>query len=208
QPQPDHSRALEYDLAALLALLHRHPLRLRHGRWLPPWFLKMWGHHSALPPTRPTALGELQTARRRFLHYLAATAGLVNAELRMENEESKPALSPISNLQSPVSILTPAAWLWLHAPPDERTQRLWAAWLQAEADLWHRFRLPGTPWLAAPDQLLAALHPALLDQPLFEPDRFAADLLARRPQLIDLTPPALIEPDEALTEAITQLLTG
>jgi hypothetical protein len=67
-----------HDLAWLLALLQRDDVALLHGRWLPPRFLAAWGQACAVAPLTPPARSELQTGRRRFLHYLAENAGWVN----------------------------------------------------------------------------------------------------------------------------------
>jgi hypothetical protein len=64
----------------LLALLQQPGVQPRYGRWLPPRLLATWGQHSLVSPASPHARGELQTGRRRFLHYLAENAGLVGSQ--------------------------------------------------------------------------------------------------------------------------------
>lgn len=66
-----------HDLAGLLALLQRDEIVPLHGRWLPPRFLAAWGRCCRVRPATPQARSELQTARRRFLHYLAEAGGWV-----------------------------------------------------------------------------------------------------------------------------------
>lgn len=63
------------DMAVLLALLHREEPVPLHNRWLPFRLLVAWGRLCSLPPATAQARSELQTGRRRFLHYLAVRAG-------------------------------------------------------------------------------------------------------------------------------------
>ncbi len=115
-----------HDLTCLLALLQRTEVSLLHRCWLPPSFLTLWGQHCAVPPYNLTPRSELQTNRRRFIHYLAENAGLVNSNCLLTNDahpKTKPQLA-ITNNQA-ILIPTPAAWLWLKAERDQRLQTLW-----------------------------------------------------------------------------------
>ncbi len=78
-----------HDLTCLLALLQRDQVSLLHGRWLPPHFLQLWGQHCAGPPDHPNARSELQTNRRRFLHYLAESAGFVTGPEALVTGQAK-----------------------------------------------------------------------------------------------------------------------
>ena len=196
-----------HDLAALLALLQRDAPRPLHQRWLPPHFLITWGHHCAQPPASPSPRSELQTNRRRFLHYLAESAGLVSSQQSVDSRQE----SGVSNLQSPISnpqslnSPLPAASLWLAATPADRLHTLWAAWCTPDLERWQRYRLPGHDWLTGPDRLLAALHPALLD---LDPARFATLLLTHQPHLLDLVPLNHLDPVETFSQTVIDLLTG
>jgi hypothetical protein len=180
-----------HDLACLLGLLQRDDLRPRHGRWLPPRPLRAWGERCARPPARPAAAGELQTGRRRFLHYLAEAAGLLGL--------AGPYLKP-----------TPAAWLWLADSPAGRLDRLWQALAAPDGELWLAYRLPGHALLPAPAlaRLAAAVAEALRELDPADPLVFADGLLRRRPALRDLLPANLLEPETALLETIHDLLAG
>lgn len=60
-----------HDLALLLGLLHQDDVHSLHGRWLPPRTLAAWGRGCLVSPAFPHVRSELQTGRRRFLHYEA-----------------------------------------------------------------------------------------------------------------------------------------
>lgn len=166
-----------HDLACLLALLQRQDVRPRHGRWLTARPLADWGECCAWPPAAPEARGELQTGRRRFLHYLAEAAGLVG-------------------LVGPYLTPTPAAWLWLGAAPAERLSALWQAFLAPDAALWRTYRLPGHDVIPGIGRLLAALAQALAELDPADPALFAGLLARRRPELHDLAPATLLDADE------------
>jgi hypothetical protein len=186
-PAPAPIDLLCNDLAALLALLQRDDVRPLAGGWLPPGFLAAWGQHCAVPPASPQARSELQTERRRLLHYLAEAAGLVaSCGLFL-----KPA---------------PAAWPWLRAARAERLQALWEAWSTPDPDRWRAFRLPGAGWLACPATLIAAIHAGLDEMEASDPQAFAQALVARQPELRDLVPPGSFDGDELLVETIVEIL--
>lgn len=212
-----------HDLAVLLALLQRDEITPLHGRWLPPKFLAAWGRSCVLPAASPRARSELQTGRRRFLHYLAESAGL---------------LAPCGPFLAP----TPAAWLWLEAARPERLDALWQAWLVPDLDRWRAFRLPGWDWLNFPGRLVEAINAGLASNSDSERDResgsesesnlpshypsrypshshypsrypfplsdFISSLLARHPQLYDVVPATIADPREALADTLAQLLAG
>jgi hypothetical protein len=196
-----------HDLACLLALLQREDVRPLHGRWLPPRLLAAWGEMCAWPPAWPHARSELQAGRRRFLHYLAEAGGLVGL--------AGSYLTP-----------TPAAWLWLESSPAGRLNELWHACvlpddrhpaLESQRDrIWRAYRLPGHDLLPAPTRLATVVAQALADpstgsgQALdpAHPATFAEALLARQPELRDLLPAKLFEPQAALATTIVQLLAG
>lgn len=196
-----------HDLALLLALVWQQQPVLLHGRWLPPSFLTAWASYCQGRVEQPQARSELQTGRRRFLHYLAENAGFLNAELRMMNDASKTYPSPISNLQSPISIL-PAAWLWLKAGYAVQLQTIWQAWRQPDPERWQRFQLPGSDWLPNPAPLLEILWPALLQLDATDPDRFAENLVKHQPALLNLIPAGRIDPLATLHQTISRLLRG
>ncbi len=207
-----------HDLAYLFGLLQRDDVAPRHGRWLPPNLLLAWGRGCLGPIVHPQARGELQTGRRRFLHYLAENAGWLNVQLAMNNTHralreqtgKKSDHAPRSTPHAPRSPLTPtpAAWLWLDASPQERRQALWQSWLSPDPARWRAFRLPGSTWLSRPEALLVVIHNYLPRLDPADPAQFARLLLARQPELLDLLPANLLEPVELLAETIIQLLTG
>ncbi len=174
------------DLALLLALLQRDDVAPLHGRWLPPRLLAAWGRYSRVRPARPQARSELQTGRRRFLHYLAENAGW----LPPGGEPLKP---------------TPAAWLWLSADRPARRQALWQSWTRPDPDRWRAYRLPGHEWLAVPAALLEPVHRAL---PEIDPAHLPGSLLQQQPELLDLVPGSVEEPPDRLAETIAGLLAG
>jgi hypothetical protein len=188
-----------HDLACLLALLQREDVRPLHGRWLPPRLLATWGEMCAWPPASPHVRSELHTGRRRFLHYLAEVAGLLGG--------AGPYLTP-----------TPAAWLWLESPPAGRLNALWHACVlpgdrhpapESQRDrIWRDYRLPGHDLLPAPTRLATTVAYAMRDLDPAHPAAFAEALLARQPELRDLLPANLFEPQAALATTIVQLLAG
>lgn len=185
-----------HDLAVLLALLQREPVRPLHGHWLPPRILTAWGRHSVVPPLSLGARGELQTGRRRFLHYLAESGGFL----------------PPGGL---FLVPTPAAWLWLNASRADRLETLWQAWLAPDLDRWRLFRLPGWDWLKHPGRLIQALNAELVaDSDREVPSlyrslhSYLASLLARRPQFYDFVPPNFADPTAVLTSLLADLLAG
>lgn len=180
---------LAHDLTCLLALLHRHDVRPLKQRWLPPRFLLDWGRHSAVPPQTARPGSELQTGRRRLIHYLAHNAGWLA-------------------LAGPVLKPTPAGWRWLQAPRSNRLQALRQSWAAPTPHLWRIFRLPGHTWLSDPAPLLNALHhwPPRLD-PL-APEHLARAVLSRQPNLLDLLPANLYDPPTTLIETLVDLIAG
>lgn len=214
-----------HDLAYLFGLLQRDDVVPRHGRWLPPNLLLAWGRGCLGPVVHPQARGELQTGRRRFLHYLAENAGWLNYQLIMNNthralreqtgkksdqvSRSTPH-APRSPLLAPRSPLTPTptAWLWLNASAQERRQALWQSWLSPDPARWRAFRLPGSTWLSRPEALLVVIHDYLPRLDPADPAQFARLLLAQQPELLDLLPANLLQPAELLAETIVQILTG
>lgn len=177
------------DLATLLALLQRERATLLHQRWLPPHFLAAWGRACLHPPDAPAARSELQTGRRRFLHYLAESAGLVTGP-------------------GPILTLTPAAWGWLNAPYGDRLQQLWQAWIKPNPERWARFRLPGSDWLSDPAALLGPIHKALPGVDPADPALFAETLLRVAPQHQELAPANALDPFGLIQETVRQLLAG
>lgn len=200
-----------HDLTCLLALLQREDIAPLHRRWLPSYFLADWSQNCAVPPASPNARSELQTNRRRFLHYLAENAGWlgdqgseVRGEKSANHDDQQSAVGSRQSFLKPA----PAAWLWLQANWDKRLHRLWQTWVTPHPELWRAYRLPGHDWLADPARLLAPLHQALTELDPADPARFGQMLLARSPALLDLVPANLVNPAEALVEAIAQLLIG
>jgi hypothetical protein len=225
-PPADPETAFDHlchDLTGLLALLQREPVKLTRGRWLPPWFLKRWAAYCITPPQVTTPRSELQTGRRRFIHYLAESAGLVTAgpgdagrrrpwyrggveapDTPIDPPESD---RPQLNDRQPLA-LTPAAWQWLNATRQERFEILWQAWSGPDRDRWRRYRLPGFTWQQAPAALLEPLHQALPQWPVADPQRFARRLLAQQPHLLNLLPANSVKRQQRLTTTITALLNG
>ncbi len=232
-----------HDLTCLLALLQRDQISLLHGRWLPPHFLQLWGHHCAGPLHHPNARSELQTGRRRFLHYLAESAGfvtgpgsLVTGQAKrkrpfytgrvetytgrveteretmnnetMNNEQLADDKKQRTNDQGPGTMITPAAWLWLNAPREQRLKTLWQAWLMPVPERWQRFRWPGAAWLDNPLRLLEPLHQALLEIDAADPALFAQTLLKQHPHLQDLAPAGILNRTEVVSDVVIELLTG
>ncbi len=179
-----------YDLTTLLALLQTEQINLVHSRWLPPSLLNQWGQHCYQPPLVPTPRSELQTNRRRFIHYLAENAGLV------------------TGADNYGITLQPKSWLWLSAPRPQRIQMLWAAWSKAKAERWHQYRLPGYTWQSDPARLLPHLHQTLLMIDPADPQRFAQLMLKQQPNLLELVPGNSQNPALRFTETVVQLLTG
>ncbi len=178
-----------HDLAVLLALLQRDDITPRQQRWLTPNILTVWGQACRVQPTAPEARGELQTNRRRFLHYLAENAGW---------------LPPGSAFLKP----TPAAWLWLRATRPEQFTALWHSWSQPHPDCWRAFRLPGNRWLSQPEILLAAIHRHLPRLNPGEPGLLAQLMLTRQPELLDLFPANVLNVENLWVQTITEILTG
>jgi len=206
---PSPADLLCHDLTCLLALLQRDDVLPLHQRWLPPAFLKRWGQLCLAPPLFPHARSELQTERRRFLHYLAESAGFVSSPWSLVISQTQDK-SQRTNDKGQGTVLkpTPAAWLWLQSPYAQRLQSLWQTWTKPDPEQWRLFRLPGHDWLTDPAPLLARLHPALLELEPADPARFAEILLKRQPDLRELVPISFLEPLELLKETIVQLLTG
>jgi hypothetical protein len=199
-----------HDLACLLGLLQRDDVRPLYGRWLPPRLLAAWGEMCAWPPASPNARGELQTGRPRFLHYLAEAAGLVGLapHLPLSRQVESAGLAGPYLTQRALCKPTPAAWLWLNAPPAERPDRLWQILVTCDDDLWRAYRLSGHDPLPHPGRLLAAVAQALAELDPAHPAAFAEALLARQPNLRDLLPANLLEPETALATTIVELLAG
>jgi len=218
-----------HDLTCLLALLQTADVRPWHGRWLPPGLLQEWGQCCAVPLASPAARSELQTGRRRFIHYLAESAGLISSQSSVVSRQKY--TRQAANLHLPISNLllpTPAAWLWLQAGREARLRQLWQTWNAPQAELWRAYRLPGHEWLADPARLIAAINEELEEWrsgevekwrsggmeewesnlPTFQPFNLAHILLRRQPHLLELVPANLLDPIKTLVETIEQLLTG
>jgi hypothetical protein len=190
-----------HDLAQLLALLDAAPARLLRGRWLSPRLLRQWGERCRVAPRNAAARSELQTGRRRFLHYLAEAAGL-------------------AALAGPLLKPTPAGWTWLGTDPLARFGTLWEALAGPSDETRRSYRLPGHALLHAPPLLIEAILRALrrdvagaLDGTLAErslgtPETFAGRLLARDPGPRNNLRRKMAAPDEALAEAIVALVEG
>ena len=217
--QPSSSYLFDHDLALLLGLLQRHPVRLLHRRWLSPAFLNEWGALSAKPPTTPHPRSELQTRRRRFLHYIAECAGLVSGPSSFVTRHVSATKSGPKSINDRTQqtkdkgrnhflIPTPAAWLWLKAAPADRYQTLWAAWRQPDPDRWRVYRWPGHDWLTTPAHLLAAIHQGLITFAPTNPAIFAQTLLSHHLDLLDLVPLTVEDPAALLIDAIVEILTG
>lgn len=198
-----------HDLTCLLALLQTADVRPWHGRWLSPGLLQEWGQCCAVPPASPAARSELQTGRRRFIHYLAESAGWIGGQ-GSGGGGQKPAAGIRPPVPDPPPLLTPtpAAWLWLQAGREARLRQLWQTWSVPQPELWRAYRLPGHEWLADPVRLLAPLHQTLVELDLTDPINFARTLLMRTPALLELVPANLLDPIKTLVETIEQLLTG
>ena len=193
-----------HDLGVLLAFVQTTSVKPIHQRWLPATFLKQWGDHCAQFVQTPDARSEMQTQRRRFLHYIAAQMHLVT----QINQQFVP---------------TPVAWQWLQANPLSRLQHLWHGWVQPDLARWHLFRLPGYHWLTGPQPLLEAIHRQLIsyhreahpidtqDQPnlaLYRATQLATRIRLQEYALHDLLPANLDEPIETLTQTIVEIITG
>jgi len=176
---------LRHDLTLLLALLQQQPITPLHGRWLPPRFLAHWGRLCRVSPASPHARSELQTKRRRFIHYLAYSAGWLNT-----------------------LTLTPAAWQWLNQSRSEQLHRLWQVWTTPRPEPWSIFRWPGHTWLVNPSRLLQPVQQALLTIDPSQPDRFAKTLLQQQPHLVDLVPATATSRPELLQETVAKLVRG
>lgn len=116
------------DMAMLLGGLLYYDVRPLHGRWFPPYALRVINERLRIHEGLDGIRSELQTGRLRFLHYLAEAGGLVAVQAGY--------LKP-----------TIQAWDWLNLPPDERWQVLMNAVktdLAACHCLWKRYRLPPT----------------------------------------------------------------
>ncbi|MCK6629267.1 MAG: helicase C-terminal domain-containing protein [Anaerolineae bacterium] len=198
-----------HDLTCLLALFQTADVRPWHGRWLPPGLLQEWGQCCAVPPASPAARSELQTGRRRFIHYLAESAGWIGGQGSGAGGQ-KPAadIRPPAPDPPPLLTPTPVAWLWLQAGREARLRQLWQTWSAPQPELWRAYRLPGHEWLANPVRLLDPLHQALIELDLTDPIHFARTLLMRTPALLELVPANLLDPIKTLVETIEQLLTG
>lgn len=178
-----------HDLAVLLALLQRDDIPPRQQRWLTPNILRTWGQLCRVQPEASSARGELQTGRRRFLHYLAENAGWV---------------SPGGAILKP----TPLAWHWLESSRSEQLAALWHSWSQAQPDIWRAFRLPGARWLPQPALLLTAIHQHLTRLNPGTPRLLAELLLTEQPDLLDLFPANLLDVEKVWRQTIAELLTG
>jgi hypothetical protein len=120
------SAAIVRDVAAVLGTLLHTPVRLLHGRWLPPYALKAINQRVSLPEDLSGVRSEFQCQRTRFLHYLAQNAGLVS-------------------IQNGLLLPSAEAWMWLSLPYAEAHQKLLdavCADLRAHKPLWEQFRLP------------------------------------------------------------------
>lgn len=190
---------LVYDLALLLGLCHRQPVTPITGKWLPPRLLANWDRRCSVAPQHPAARSELQTGRRRFIHFLAESAAFLD-----------PALTP-----------TPAAGLWLKAQPEARIEALRRVWLTAPDEIWLKFRLPGYDRMPAPHRLIAPLETGLHRWacgqmgrlwaggiPRRQLSRFADELLAGQPQLLDFAPPNPADRPGVLIDALAELIAG
>jgi hypothetical protein len=187
-----------HDLAQLLAST---PTRLLRGRWLSPRFLREWGERCRVAPLNADARSELQTERRRFLHYLAGEAGLA-------------ALA--GSLFEP----TPTGWAWLGANPLARFGMLWEALSGSSDETWRAYRLPGHALLHHPPLLIeailralrrdvaGALDGAFAERSLGTPESFAGRLLARDPRPRNDLRRKMAAPDEALAKAIVAWIEG
>lgn len=202
-----------HDMAQFLARLDITQTRLLHGRWLPLRFLRAWGQHCLIPPANAEARSELQTERRRFLHFLAEATGLA--------ARVGPLLKP-----------TPTAWVWLGMNPLARFGMLWDGLIGASAELWRIHRLPGHDLLRYPlliEAVLRALRQDVADAldeldgidqaaaPAPEhfpeisfgtPESFAQRLLARDPEPRSNMGERILNADELLAETLAALVEG
>lgn len=108
-------------MALLLATLEENPVRLLHGRWLPPRLLATLSERMGLvqPDSRP-GRSERGIPYLAFVHYLAQAADLASGTDRLG--------------------LTALAWRWLAATAATRWQMLWQGWLSAPAEVATPFR--------------------------------------------------------------------
>lgn len=121
--------ALRHDVTLLLSFVHREQVRARYkGRWFSPKDLQRLNERLMVPEDLTNVRSELQSGRIRFLHFLAESAGLMEA-------------------QNGHFALTPLAWQWLEATGEAQDEQLWQAW-QAETseqtERWRRYRLVGS----------------------------------------------------------------
>lgn len=178
-----------HDLAVLLALLQRDVITPQHQRWLPPTFLANWDRYNLAPSGTPQPRSEVQTTRRRFIHYLAEAAGF---------------LPPNPHSLKP----TPAAAIWLAAPWSEQVSQIWRTWHSPNLQCWQTYRLPGYESIHHLASLLSIIRESVLSLASASAANLAQAILVRRPDLFGLLPAGHMEPSETLLEIITDLLAG
>ena len=118
--------AVVRDMAVLLGVLLSRPVRLLHGRWLPPYTLHRINQRLSRPENLDGIRSEFQCQYIRFLHYAAQVAGLIH------NNEGF--LAP-----------TPLAWDWLsrsYADAHGHLMTSIRADLRRSQPVWEQFRLP------------------------------------------------------------------
>lgn len=114
------------DVAVFLGTLLYQPVRLIHGRWLPPYTIQAINRSLSAPETLINVRSEFQCAEVRFLHYIAQAAGLI--------QHNDGCIQPAVE-----------AWHWLSLPYAEAHNHLVKAItsdLQRHEPLWTLFRLP------------------------------------------------------------------
>lgn len=149
QPQIHQQEAFAFDLALFLSLLHRCDIRPLHDRWLPPKQINALNQRLTHPEDLSQVGSEPSTKRIRLLHLLAEAAKLITVS---------------DGLLKPTLI----GWQWLRAPANERYQQLWQATSTLSAELWKRYRLPGSDE-EDPIQLFTSLLHHLAQAPVGVP---------------------------------------
>ncbi|MCX7852027.1 MAG: WYL domain-containing protein [Caldilineales bacterium] len=175
--RPGHPADADRHMAVLLVTLAAESIRLLLGYWLPPTAVRLVADRLGLSvPAGRRLRSERHLPYLAFLHHLAAAAGWLEAD----------------------GCLTPAAWRWLEAPPEQRWEMLWQACRQ-KAEM-----LPAAryfAWAALPTTVRDAVTAHLATRPVAEPLDHTAFLTALR--LTDADDVLRTTPDEAVVAWLT-----
>lgn len=177
--RPGHPPDADRHMAVLLVTLAGESVRPLLGYWLPPKTVRLLAERLGLsaPAGRPLR-SERHLPYLAFLHHLAAAAGWIEADGR----------------------LTPTAWQWLEALPEQRWLLLWQAACREGPETLPAARYLG--WATLPVSVRDAVVTRLAALPVAEPHEPTAFLTALR----------LADADEVLAatadEAIVAWLMG